>query len=167
MTDNSATAIYTGDLVSIGSGAVAAATATPTTSRSAHTPIGVCGGVKYVNAAGEQKWAQYLPANAITNLGYTSVEIGVYMDPDLIFEVQSSGATTQASVGRNAPLANFGGSTTTGNSTIHFLHGSIADTATLAVRMVGINPNTVGDSYPNVYVVFNSGVHQLRNATGA
>lgn len=167
MTANSATAIFLGDLVSLGSGAVAAATATPTTTRSANTPVGVCAGVRYVDTNGRQQWAKFLPANAITNLGYTNVEIGVCRDPFIIYRVQSSGATTAASIGRNAPLANFGGSTTTGLSTIHLLHASIADTATLAVRIVGVDPATVGDTYTNVDVIFVPGVHQLTNATGA
>lgn len=169
MATNSATAIFTGDLVSVVLGQPAAATATPTTTASANTPTGVCVGVRYTDPVLKQELhAQYLPANAV-NLGYTNIYVKIVDDPDMLFMVQADGAVTLANIGRNAPLGNFGGSTTTGNSSVRLVSASIAVTATLAVRIVDIltdGQNAPGDAYTNVIVKFNHGVHAHQNATG-
>ena len=74
MTVNSATAIYSGDVVAIGAasaGQPTALTATPTTSTAG--VIGVCVGVRYTMPGTNQPmFANSLPANAI-NSGYTDI----------------------------------------------------------------------------------------------
>jgi hypothetical protein len=168
MTTNSATAIYTGDLVSVVLGQPAAATATPTTTASANTPTGVCVGVRYTDPVNKQELhSQYLPANAI-NLGYTNIFVKMVDDPDALFMVQADGSVGLSAIGRNAALNNFGGSTTTGVSTVR-VSATVATTATLAVRIVDLVTNgqsAPGDAFTDVIVKFNHGVHAHQNATG-
>jgi hypothetical protein len=58
-------------------------------------------------------------------------------------------------------LGNFGGSTTTGRSTIHLL--APARTATLAMRVVDfVDP---GSAFTDVIVKFNTGVHMYDSTT--
>ncbi len=165
------TAIFHGDPVSINSGVVTALAATPTPTRTSNTPWGVCVGVKYQSPTLGFVNAQFLPASALTGPLLTEVFIGVWTSPGSVFRVQADGSVATTAVGKNAPLGNFGaGSTTTGKSKVQLLSGSIAITATLAVKIVGFDPNVgnaAGDAFTNVYVTWNAGVHALSTATGA
>jgi hypothetical protein len=164
MTVNHATAIYRGDLVNIASGAPIPSTATPTTTLSTSTPVGVMAGCTFTHPGTKtMTWSPYLPAGAIT-AGYTDVKLLVYDDPNALFQIQSSGACTRAAVGKNAQIANFGGSATTGNSTVHLLHSSIATTSTFAIRIVDVIDPAA--SYPDVIVKFVRGVHAYDMADG-
>lgn len=175
-TNNSA-AIFAGDVIQLTSaGNPQALTATITTGTTAGV-VGVCLGVRYVNPATKQPlWGQYLPANAITN-GYTDVYVVVADDPDVVFQVQGSAAFgsltngAAGAVGKNAALGNFSaGSTATGNSAVNLVvganGGSLANTATLAMRVVGVVPGTESDTYPEILVKFNFGAHSYYLATG-
>ena len=171
MTVNSATAIFKGDVVAIGvasGGQPTALTATPTTST--RGLVGVCAGVSYVDPVLKyQVFANFLPAGAIT-AGFTNVAIRVVEDPDQLYQVQGDGAVAATEIGMNAPLTNFGGSTTTGNSTIALDASATANTATLAVRIVDLvnGPfSTPGDAYTDCIVKFNFGVHSYYQADGA
>lgn len=162
MTINSATAIYNGDVVIIGAtaaGSVSAAAATVTTTTGG--VVGVCVGVRYVNPATKQPlYGQYLPANAITN-GYTDVYIRVVDDPDALFMVQAVGSVANTVRGKFAALENFGGSTTTGNSSVRL--STPANTATLAVRIVDFVD--AGGNFTDCIVKFNQGVHMYYSTT--
>ena len=171
MTVNSATAIFKGDIVAIGvasAGQPTALAATPTTST--RGLVGVAVGVSYVDPVLKyQVYANFLPANAVS-AGYTNVMIRVVEDPDQLYQVQGDGAVAATEIGMNAPLTNFGGSTTTGNSTIALDASATANTATLAVRIVDLvnGPfSTPGDAYTDCIVKFNFGVHSYYQADGA
>lgn len=177
LSTNNSAAIFAGDVIQLTSaGNPQALTATITTGTTAGV-IGVCVGVRYVNPATKQSnWGQYLPANAITG-GYSDVYIRVVDDPDAIFQVQGSAAFgtltngAAGAVGKNAALGNFSaGSTATGNSGVNLVvganGGSLADTATLAVRIVDVVAETAGDTYPELLVKFNMGAHSYNFATG-
>lgn len=171
MTTNSATGIFTGDLVNLSGGTATAVTATPTTTAGTATPIGVCVGVRYTDAVSKQEvHSQFFPANGITS-GHTNVFIKVVDDPDCVFQVQADGQVAATSRGKNSTLGGFSaGSTTTGKSGVKLLTAGVATTATLAVKIVGFPESpgfsTVNDTYTDVLVVFNPGVHAYRNATG-
>lgn len=177
LSTNNSAAIFAGDVIQLTSaGNPQALTATITTGTTAGV-IGVCVGVRYVNPATKQSnWGQYLPANAITG-GYTDVYIRVVDDPDAIFQVQGSAAFgtltngAAGAIGKNAALGNFSaGSTATGNSGVNVVvganGGSLANTATLAVRIVDVVAETAGDTYPELLVKFNMGAHSYNFATG-
>lgn len=162
MTVNSATAIYTGDVIIIGAasaGQPSAATATVTTTTGG--VLGVCVGVSYVDPVLKyQVHAQYLPANAVT-AGYTNIMIKVNDDKDQIYAVQGAGSIAATTRGYQAALGNFGGSATTGLSTINLV--APARTATLAMRVVDFID--AGSAFTDVLVKFNTGVHMYDATT--
>jgi hypothetical protein len=170
MTTNSATAIFKGDIVQLGAAAAGqptAMTATPTTST--RGLVGVAVGVSYVDPVLKyQVYANFLPAGAIS-AGYTNVAIRVVEDPDQLYQVQADGSVGLGAIGKNAELTNFGGSTTTGNSTIALESTTPANTATYAVRIVDLvnGPfSTPGDAKTDCIVKFNFGVHSYYQADG-
>ena len=177
LSTNNSAAIFNGDIIQLSAaGNPAAISATPTAGTTAGI-VGVCMGVRYVNPATKQSnWAQFLPANAITN-GYTDVYIIVADDPDAVFQIQGTAAFgtltngAAGAVGKNAALG-FGtaGSTSTGNSGVNLVvganGGSLANTATLAMRVIGVVAGTELDAYPEILVKFNQGTHSYYLATG-
>ena len=171
MTTNSADAIYAGCLIAVNGGTANIIQATPTTTRSTSTPIGVCMGIEYVDPMGQLQFGSYLPANAI-NSGYTKIKIKVLDDPHAIFQIQATGTMDATTFGKNAALAAVKtgkGGLVNGVSTMSLDHTTVATTATLAVRIVGFATapgSTVGDAYTDVLVKFNAGVHMHNNATG-
>ena len=185
LTSNNTAPIGNGDLVQIGAstaGQPTVVTATPTTSSVGI--VGVCVGVRY-QLAGQQLgyplYAQYLPANAVT-AGYTNIYIRVMDDPDCLFQAQSLGSITVASIGKTIALANFTGgtgsttvNTTTGNSVIA-LSATVANTSALACKIVdlvnanssfgGNYPSNPGDAYTDCIVKLNFGVHSYYQSAG-
>lgn len=174
------TAIYVGGIVLLSSaGLPSIAASTPTTSTAG--VVGVCTGVRFVNPTTKQPmWGQTLPINA-TTAGYTDIWIQVYEDYDGVFQVQGSaalgtfnsgtnGSGWPGAVGKNAALGNFGGSATTGVSTMNLVVGtngaSLATTNTLAVRIIDVVRGTESDSFPEFLVKFNGGVHSYNNSLG-
>ncbi len=97
-------------------------------------------------------------------------------DPDQLWQIQGSAAFgtltngAAGAIGKNAALGNFGGNSTTGLSTVNVVvganGGSLANTATLAMRIVGVVPGTETDAYPEILVKFNQGTHSYYLATG-
>ena len=176
LSTNNSGAFYTGDVIQLSSaGNPQALGSTPTAGTTAGI-VGVCLGVSYVDPNLKyQVFAQYLPANAITG-GYTNVTIHVCDDPDQLYQVQGSAAFgtltngANGAVGKNAALGNFGGSATTGLSTVNLVvgsnGGSLASTNTLAVRIVDVVDASANDAYPDLIVKFNQGVHSYLFATG-
>lgn len=162
MTVNSATAIYTGDVILIGAssaGQPTAATATVTTSTGG--VMGVCVGVSYVDPALKYVvHAQYLPANAVTN-GYTNIIIKVNDDPQQLYQIQAAGSVAATTRGYQAAIENFGGSATTGLSTVRAV--APARTATLALRVVDFVD--AGSNFTDLIVKFNTGVHMYDTST--
>ena len=176
LSTNNSAGLFTGDVIQLTSaGNPQALSATPTAGTTAGI-VGVMVGARYANPATKQaNWAQFIPANAITN-GYTDVYVIVADDPDIVMQVQGSAAFgtltngANGAIGKNAALGNFGGSTTTGNSTVNLVvgsnGGSLASTNTLAMRVVGVVPGTELDTYPELLVKFNQTTHSYYLATG-
>ena len=124
--------------------------------------IGVFVGCSYVNAQGQQIYAQYYPS------GTTGVVTAYVVTDDAVtFQAQLDGTTTQASLGANtffaAVQSTSTGSTRTGNSTSAL--ESTVQTAAAAFKIVGF-ASPVTDAFPDVLVKFNPGAHAFSNATG-
>lgn len=176
LSTNNTAAFYTGDVVALSAaGNPASLAATPVAGTTVGV-VGVCVGVSYVDPNLKyQVFAQYLPANAITG-GYTNVTIHVCDDPDQLWQVQGSAAFgtltngAAGAIGKNAALGNFGGNAVTGLSTVNAVvganGGSLAATATLAVRVVDVVAATATDAYPDLIVKFNQGTHSYYLALG-
>lgn len=183
LSDNVATAFYTGAVIVLdanGNPSTIAASPTgmdiPNATDADPGIVGVCMGVQYTDPTlGYSLWGQYLPANALNN-GYTDVLIRVCDDPDQLYQIQGNaafGSLTNGpagAVGKNAALTGFSGSATTGLANTALLvgtnGGSLADTSTLAMRIVDVVSETALDAYPDIIVKFNMGVHSYTNSLG-
>jgi hypothetical protein len=124
--------------------------------------IGVFVGCSYINAQGQQIYAQYYPS------GTTGVVTAyVVTDDSVTFQAQLDGSATQAVLGANtffaAVQSTSTGSTRTGNSTSAL--DATVQTAAAAFKIVGF-ASPVTDAYPDVLVKFNPGAHAFSNAVG-
>ena len=135
------------------------------------TPVGVFLGCRYTDPnLGYELYSQYYPANTVAS------DIVAYVadDPDQLFKVAVvSGTTVIAGVGRtvvgnNVALVQNAGSTATGNSKVAVLSSSAATTNTLPIRVIDVVPDTKtgADTYVELIVKWNWGMHQYQNATG-
>ena len=123
---------------------------------------GVFVGCSYINAQGQQIYAQYYPS------GTTGVVTAyVITDPNVTFQAQLDNTTTQAALGQNtffaAVQSTSTGSTQTGNSTSAL--DATVQTAAAAFKIIGF-ASPVTDLYPDVLVKFNPGAHAYTNAVG-
>ena len=164
-----ATNLFYGQVVIIGAdGYIALSTATGadlTTNNLGGDSLGAIGvfvGCSYINDQGQQIYGQYYPS------GTTGVVTAyVVTDPDVTFQAQLDGTTTQASLGANTLFAAVQstntGSTRTGNSTSAL--DATVQTAAAAFKIIGF-ASPVSDAFPDVLVKFNPGAHAFTNAVG-
>tara|TARA_R100001224_G_scaffold83290_1_gene52629 strand:+ start:332 stop:850 length:519 start_codon:yes stop_codon:yes gene_type:complete len=157
---NYGTAIYTGQTVeAVAGGGVEAAAAGDT------QQAGVFGGVSYTDpTTSKPTWSAYYPAS--TNA--SDLKASIYLDPNIIFEVQHDGTGTVAMNNSGFDFVGVGGSTISGQSTQEL------DTSTSGTsggfKQIGIsedpdNQDTSADNC-NAYVVFNTGEHIMKLTTG-
>lgn len=162
-----ATNLLNGDVVKLVSDGTLEKDAGTTTA----TPVGVFLGCRYTDPnLGYELYSQYYPANTVAS------DIVAYVadDPDQLFKVAVvSGTTVIAGVGRtvvgnNVALVQNAGSTATGNSKVAVLSSSAATTNTLPIRVIDVVPDTKtgADTYVELIVKWNWGMHQYQNATG-
>jgi hypothetical protein len=174
---NNTAGIFAGDVIQLGATGSPQALAATITTGTTTGVVGVCVGVRYVAPGTRQPtWAQFLPANAIT-AGFTDVFIRVLDNPDAVFQIQGSAAFgtltngPDGAIGKNAALGNFGaGNVATGNSGVNLVVGangaSLAGTAALAMRIVGVVAEEATDPFPELLVKFNQGAHSYYLNTG-
>jgi len=161
--------LFNGQVVIINAnGYIALSTATGadlTTNNLGGSSLGAWGvfvGCSYINAQGQQIYAQYYPS------GTTGVVTAyVITDPSVTFQAQLDGQVTQAALGANtffaAVQSTSTGSTTTGNST-SALESTVVTTAA-AFKIIGF-ASPLTDTYTEVLVKFNPGAHAYTNAVG-
>jgi len=161
--------LFNGQVVLINAnGYIALATATGadlTTNNLGGDSLGAWGvfvGCSYINAQGQQIYAQYYPS------GTTGVVTAyVITDPNVTFQAQLDGQVTQAALGANtffaAAQSSSTGSTQTGNST-SALESTVVTTAA-AFKIIGF-ASPLTDTYTEVLVKFNPGAHAYTNAVG-
>lgn len=180
---NVATAIFNGQLVVLSTaGLPAGVTSSPVAQNLAATSaqptagiVGVCQGCSYISAEGQLLFKNFLPADLVTG-GATEVKLLVNDDPNSVFKIQGAAAIgsltggAAACVGTNGAVSTFTGSTSTGKSAMALAvgsnGGSLAATATLAFRVIGVVPGTETDTYPEFLVKYNVGVHSYNNSLG-
>ena len=140
--DNQAGAIFQGDLVTIVNGYVVKFL--PATHAAA---LGVFNGCNYVDpTTGKPIFSNYYPGTVNITQGIISAD--VLDDPSQLFIIQADEDIVQADIGKNADIVGTGGSTTTGVSTMELDSSTIADTAALNLKIVGlysIPGNALGD----------------------
>lgn len=140
--DNQAGAIYQGDLVTIVGGYVVKFA--PGTHSAA---LGVFNGCSYIDpTTGKPVWKNYYPGSVNITQGKITAE--VLDDPNQLFIIQADEDIVQADIGKNADVVGTGGSTVTGVSTMELDSSTIADTAALNLKIVGLYDvpgNSLGD----------------------
>ena len=167
---NNTAAIYAGQPVTMAAGVTAAIAATPTTTYGATTtPIGVASGFRYVDgSSGQLTFANSLPASAMTASGHTDVQIYVWDNPRAIFKIQADAAMATTDQNLNSPLVNITATNAVNGQSKMRVDADAATTATLAVRVLGLLelPGAAwADSYPDILVTWNAGVHAYDLAT--
>lgn len=130
--DNQAGAIYQGDLVTISGGYIVKFA--PATHSAA---LGVFNGCSYVDpSSGKPTWKNYYPGSV--NITQGKIVADVIDDPSQLFTIQADGSVAQVDIGKNADVIGTGGSTVTGVSTMELNSSTIADTAALNLKIVGL-----------------------------
>jgi hypothetical protein len=130
--DNQSGAIYQGDLVTVYDGyLVKFAPATHTAA------VGVFNGCNYIDpTTGKPTWKNYYPGSV--NITAGQIIADVIDDPSQLFVIQVDASVAQTDVGMNADVVGTGGSTTTGVSTMELASSTIAKTAALNLKIVGL-----------------------------
>ena len=140
--DSQSGAIFQGDLVTIVNGYVVKFL--PATHAAA---LGVFNGCNYVDpTTGKPIFSNYYPGTVNITQGIISAD--VLDDPSQLFIIQADEDIVQADIGKNADIVGTGGSTTTGVSTMELDSSTIADTAALNLKIVGLYSvpgNALGD----------------------
>ena len=140
--DSQAGAIFQGDLVTIVGGYVVKFL--PGTHAAA---LGVLNGVFYIDpSTSKPTWKNYYPGSV--NITEGKIVADVIDDPSQLFIVQADEDIVQADIGKNADVVGTGGSTTTGVSSMELDSSTIADTAALNLKIVGlwnVPGNALGD----------------------
>lgn len=151
--DNQSGAIYQGDLVTISGGYVVKFDAT------LHTlAVGVFNGCNYVDpTSGKPTWSNYYPGSVNITTGQITAD--VIDDPNQLFSIQADEDVVQADFGKNAAIAYTAGSNVTGVSATELDSSTIANTAGLVLKLVGLNTlptNSLGTNYTQVIVKINA-----------
>jgi len=130
--DNQSGAIYQGDLVTVFDGyLVKFAPATHTAA------VGVFNGCNYIDpTTGKPTWKNFYPGSI--NITQGKIIADVIDDPNQLFIIQVDESVAQTQVGMNADVVGTGGSTTTGVSTMELDSSTIAKTAALNLKIVGL-----------------------------
>ena len=169
---NNTNAIFAGQPVHFAAGVTSAIAATPTTTFSAtNTPIGIAAGFRYVDGStGQLTFSNNLVASAMTASGHSDVQVYVWDNPRAVFKVQADAAIASTDAGLNSALTNITAVNTLDLSkqSKMTVDADAATTATLAVRVIGLfdSPNNNWtDTYPDVLVTWNPGVHQYDMST--
>lgn len=130
--DNQAGAIYQGDLVTIYDGYLVQFN--PATHTAA---VGVFNGCNYIDpTTGKPTWKNYYPGSV--NITQGKIIADVLDDPNQLFIIQNDGTSAAANYGKNADVVMGTGSTTTGVSGMELDTSTIANTAALNVKIVGL-----------------------------
>jgi hypothetical protein len=158
--DNQSGAIYQGDLVTLSGGYVVKFDAT------LHTvAVGVFNGCNYINpTTGKPTWSNYYPGSVNITSGVITAD--VIDDPNQLFVIQADEDVVQADIGLNAAIAYTAGSSVTGLSATELDSSSIANSAALVLKIVGIFDapgNDIGENFVDVVVKINA---HLYGSTG-
>lgn len=165
--DNQAGAIFQGDLVTLKDGYILKFVPT---GGSAHTAaVGVFNGCSYVDpTTGKPTWSNYYPGSV--NITTGKIIADVLDDPNQLFIIQADEDIVQADFGKNADVtASTTGSTVTGISNMTLDSSTIATTAALNLKLVGlynVDGNDLGTNYTVVIVKINEHLYGSAGVAG-
>ena len=140
--DNQSGAIFQGDLVALKDGYILQFD--PATHTAA---VGVFNGCNYIDpTSGKPTWKNYYPGSVNITQGKIIAE--VLDDPSQLFIIQNDGTSAATNYGLNADVVVGTGSTVTGVSAMELDTSTIATTAALNLKIVGlwdVPSNAVGE----------------------
>jgi hypothetical protein len=156
--DNQSGAIYQGDLVTVFDGyLVKFAPATHTAA------VGVFNGCNYTDpTSGKPTWRNYYPGSV--NITSGVIEADVLDDPNQLFLIQADEDVVQADIGKNADIVGAGGSTVNGISSMELDSSTVANTAALNVKIVGLFNTPENEFGTNAVVVVKINEHLYGSA---
>jgi hypothetical protein len=130
------------------------------------TPIGIFMGCSYTDSTLGPIQRAYWPAS--TNAEESGLPYAyVVDDPEVVMQAQGAATVAQADLFLNAAQVVTAGDTSFGHSKNAI--GSQADTNTLPVRIIDFvegPTSAIGDTYTDVLIIWNHGMHHYRQATG-
>jgi hypothetical protein len=130
--DNQSGAIFQGDLVTVYDGYLVQFD--PATHTAA---VGVFNGCNYIDpTTGKPTWKNYYPGSV--NITQGTIQADVLDDPSQLFTIQCDEGFVQANIGKNADVAVGTGNTVTGVSAMELDSSTIAKTAALNLKIVGL-----------------------------
>ena len=160
--DNQAGAIFQGDLVTLKDGYILQF------NPAAHTAaVGVFNGVFYNDPTTQKPtWKNYYPGSV--NITQGKITADVLDDPSQMFIIQNDGTSAQANYGKNADIVVGTGNTTTGLSANEVNTGSIATTAALNLKIIGLwdVPNNAIGEFAVVVVKINEHLYGSAGVAG-
>ncbi len=156
--DNQAGAIYQGDLVTVFDGYIVKfAPATHTAA------VGVFNGCNYTDpTTGKPTWSNYYPGSVNITSGVIAAD--VLDDPSQLFLIQADEDIVQADIGKNADIIGTGGSTVNGISSMELDSSTVANTAALNVKIVGLSASPDNAFGTNAVVVVKINEHMYGSA---
>src|SRR6056300_826119 len=130
--DNQAGAIFQGDLVTLKDGYILQF------DPASHTAaVGVFNGCFYTDpTTGKPTFSNYYPGSV--NITQGTITADVLADPNQMFLIQNDGTSAATDYGKNADIVIGTGSTTTGVSANELDTSSIANTAALNLKVIGL-----------------------------
>lgn len=160
--DNQAGAIYQGDLVTVYDGYLVQFD--PSTHTAA---VGVFNGCNYIDpTTGKPTWKNYYPGSV--NITQGKIIADVLDDPNQLFIIQNDGTSAVTNYGKNADVVMGTGSTTTGLSGMELSTSTIANTAALNLKIVGLwdVPNNAVGEFAVVVVKINEHLYGSAGVAG-
>ena len=160
--DNQAGTIFQGDLVALSAGFITKFL--PATHTAA---VGVFNGCNYIDpTTGKPTFKNFYPGSV--NITAGKIVADVIDDPSQLFLVQCDAGFVAADVGKNADVIGTGGSTTTGVSTMELNSSTLATTAALNLKTVGLYnvPSNEYGSFAVVIVKINEHVYGSAGVAG-
>jgi len=160
--DNQAGTIFQGDLVALSAGFITRFL--PATHTAA---VGVFNGCNYIDpTTGKPTFKNFYPGSV--NITSGKIIADVIDDPSQLFLVQCDAGFVAADVGKNADVIGTGGSTTTGVSTMELNSSTLATTAALNLKTVGLYnvPSNEYGSFAVVVVKINEHVYGSAGVAG-
>jgi hypothetical protein len=156
--DNQSGTIFQGDLVTVFDGYVVKfAPATHTAA------VGVFNGCSYTDpTTGKPTFKNYYPGSVNITSGVIAAD--VLDDPAQLFLIQADGDVAQADIGKNADIVGTGGSTIYGVSSMELDSSTVANTAALNVKIVGLFNTPENEFGTNAVVVVKINEHMYGSA---
>jgi len=151
--DNQAGTIFQGDLVALSAGFITRFL--PATHTAA---VGVFNGCNYNDpTTGKPTFSNFYPGSV--NITSGKIVADVVDDPNQLFLVQCDADFVAADVGKNADVIGTGGSTTSGISTMELASSTLATTAALNLKVVGLYNDVNNEFGTNAVVVVKINEH--------